>query len=302
MSVEVTRRHYLTTMRQRLCCPRHTITMCRIASGHCALRSRSVALQSHALARTQPLTCLCLTAHACLLAYRSRPEYVESLCIMHRLDPMATGMDGPNGLGNSPSPRGGGGGDGGGGDGGDGEDGGTCTPSSSGSTSGSSSSSSSSRRSSHSGISSSSGSEAPLADADASYSSKRRPPYRSLGIRVLDAIELHCRTPSAFAALRRTSETDAGAPGQHANSMESFFLAETLKYLYLLFVEPSELPLPLDFDAFVLTTEAHVLPVLTPNSPQLNQKEDQQEAGREDEEDLRQRLPPWWRSEAMLDE
>ena len=41
--------------------------------------------------------------------------------------------------------------------------------------------------------------------------------------------------------------------------MESFFLAETLKYLYLLFSDdPALLPL----SCFVFNTEAHPLPVL----------------------------------------
>ena len=40
-----------------------------------------------------------------------------------------------------------------------------------------------------------------------------------------------------------------------ADSMESFFLAETLKYLYLLFAPPETL----DFDAVTFNTEAHPL-------------------------------------------
>ena len=39
----------------------------------------------------------------------------------------------------------------------------------------------------------------------------------------------------------------------------SFFLAETLKYAYLLSVEPEDDPLPLD--RIVFNTEAHPLPV-----------------------------------------
>ncbi len=39
---------------------------------------------------------------------------------------------------------------------------------------------------------------------------------------------------------------------------QSFFIAETLKYLYLLFSEDSILPL----DKWVFNTEAHPLPVL----------------------------------------
>lgn len=42
-------------------------------------------------------------------------------------------------------------------------------------------------------------------------------------------------------------------------SMDSFVLAETFKYLYLLFAEPSEIPINLD--DYVFTTEAHFLPL-----------------------------------------
>lgn len=45
--------------------------------------------------------------------------------------------------------------------------------------------------------------------------------------------------------------------------MESFFLGETLKYLYLLFSDDVEL---LDLDKFVFNTEAHPLPIW-PASP-----------------------------------
>lgn len=41
--------------------------------------------------------------------------------------------------------------------------------------------------------------------------------------------------------------------------MDSFFLAEMFKYLYLLFTEKSELPI--DMDDYIFTTEAHLLPV-----------------------------------------
>ena len=41
--------------------------------------------------------------------------------------------------------------------------------------------------------------------------------------------------------------------------MDSFFLAEMFKYLYLLFVEDSELLI--DPNKFVFTTEAHLLPL-----------------------------------------
>lgn len=41
--------------------------------------------------------------------------------------------------------------------------------------------------------------------------------------------------------------------------MDSFVLAETFKYLFLLFADPADLVL--DLDEFLFTTEAHLLPL-----------------------------------------
>ena len=41
--------------------------------------------------------------------------------------------------------------------------------------------------------------------------------------------------------------------------MDSFVLSETFKYLYMIFTEHEDLPL--DTDNYVLTTEAHFLPL-----------------------------------------
>lgn len=46
---------------------------------------------------------------------------------------------------------------------------------------------------------------------------------------------------------------------EHIDRLDSFVLAETFKYLYLLFAEPSDLPVNLS--DFVFTTEAHLLPL-----------------------------------------
>ena len=44
---------------------------------------------------------------------------------------------------------------------------------------------------------------------------------------------------------------------RHTDRMDSFVLAETFKYFYLLFSKPSDLPI--DLEQHVLTTEAHIL-------------------------------------------
>jgi len=49
--------------------------------------------------------------------------------------------------------------------------------------------------------------------------------------------------------------------GEKDNMMQSFFLAETLKYLYLLFSPPSVI----SFDGWVFNTEAHPLRIVPVN-------------------------------------
>lgn len=53
----------------------------------------------------------------------------------------------------------------------------------------------------------------------------------------------------------------AQVPPPQRDKMESFWLAETLKYLFLLFDDSRPALIPLD--QFVLTTEAHPLPILS---------------------------------------
>lgn len=65
----------------------------------------------------------------------------------------------------------------------------------------------------------------------------------------------HTTTDIAHAALEDVTED----PPRKANRMESFWLAETLKYFYLIFSEPSVISL----DEYVLNTEAH--PLRRPN-------------------------------------
>ena len=57
------------------------------------------------------------------------------------------------------------------------------------------------------------------------------------------------RSPEGYAAL------ESVVTKQQKDSMQSFLFAETFKYFYLLFSEPSAL----DFDAIVFNTEAHPL-------------------------------------------
>ena len=73
--------------------------------------------------------------------------------------------------------------------------------------------------------------------------------YQEMGSTFLLSLVRYCKTDAGFAALSNV-ETKA-----KKDSMESYFLAETLKYLYLLFA-PRE---TLDLNKVVFNTEAHPL-------------------------------------------
>ena len=65
----------------------------------------------------------------------------------------------------------------------------------------------------------------------------------------LSSLVRYCKSESGYAALRSVETREK------ADRMESFFLAETLKYLYLLYA-PRE---TVDLNKVVFNTEAHPL-------------------------------------------
>lgn len=77
--------------------------------------------------------------------------------------------------------------------------------------------------------------------------------YLKVGQSIVEKLNAHARVPCGFAAVQDVRT------GTHEDRMDSFFLAEMFKYLYLLFSEKSQLPL--DIDNYIFTTEAHLLPV-----------------------------------------
>ncbi|PVG03578.1 seven-hairpin glycosidase [Serendipita vermifera] len=79
------------------------------------------------------------------------------------------------------------------------------------------------------------------------------PIWRERGWRMFEAINAHTRTPKAYASVRFV---DLSEP-LWMNEMPSFFLAETLKYVYLLTHDKELLPL----DQMVFNTEAHPFPM-----------------------------------------
>ncbi len=73
--------------------------------------------------------------------------------------------------------------------------------------------------------------------------------YLEMGHTFFDSLLKYCKTDVAYAALRKVETKEK------RDEMESFFLAETLKYLYLLFA-PSD---KMDLAQVVFNTEAHPL-------------------------------------------
>lgn len=78
------------------------------------------------------------------------------------------------------------------------------------------------------------------------------PQLRVFAETFLDNLEAHCRVECGYAALEHVTSR------KKKNRMESFFLAETLKYLYLIFAEDAPL-YSWRFTGAVLNTEAHPL-------------------------------------------
>lgn len=73
--------------------------------------------------------------------------------------------------------------------------------------------------------------------------------YLQMGKTYFDSIVKYCRTKSGYSGLRNviTKEKD--------NEMESFFLAETFKYLYLIFAPENTI----NFSSVIFNTEAHAM-------------------------------------------
>ncbi len=79
------------------------------------------------------------------------------------------------------------------------------------------------------------------------YHYTRDPKYLEMSKTFFDDLNKYCRTSSGYAELKNVITKDK------SDHMDSYFLAETLKYLYLIFAPPSTL----DFNKVIFTTEAH---------------------------------------------
>ncbi|PIK39368.1 putative mannosyl-oligosaccharide 1,2-alpha-mannosidase IB-like [Apostichopus japonicus] len=77
--------------------------------------------------------------------------------------------------------------------------------------------------------------------------------YRDWGWQAVEAIEKNCRVDAGFSGVKDVYASRV----VHDDVQQSFFLAETLKYLYLLYSDEDFISL----DEWVFNTEAHPLPI-----------------------------------------
>jgi len=85
--------------------------------------------------------------------------------------------------------------------------------------------------------------------------------YRDLAWRFFEGIEKSCKLKNGYATRVNVTRKEAG----HKDIMESWFLAETLKYLYLIFSDSKFLS-PTEW---VLNTEAHPLRIMSAGEASL---------------------------------
>ncbi|KAF2074516.1 hypothetical protein CYY_004184 [Polysphondylium violaceum] len=77
--------------------------------------------------------------------------------------------------------------------------------------------------------------------------------YQEWAWNIFQSIEKHCRVENGYVGLH-----DVSNPNNKEDLQQSFFMAETLKYLYLTFTDASVIPL----DQFVFNTEAHPMRIV----------------------------------------
>ena len=91
--------------------------------------------------------------------------------------------------------------------------------------------------------------------------------WQHYGLKMLHSLESNCKVRCGYASIKNVSREASmadsgilvGATFHMHDHMPSFFLAETLKYLYLLF--ESDKKHWIDTGNFIFTTEGHILPI-----------------------------------------
>lgn len=80
--------------------------------------------------------------------------------------------------------------------------------------------------------------------------------YRDQAWQIFLAFEKHTKLPEGYSSIHNVK--DSRNP-RFSDKMESFFLAETLKYLYLIFSDDPQL---ISLDKYVFNSEGHPLPII----------------------------------------
>ena len=83
--------------------------------------------------------------------------------------------------------------------------------------------------------------------------------YRDWGWKIFKAFDSNMKVEGGYSGISSVNMS----PPPRINKMESFFLAETLKYLFLLFGDNNSVA---SLDEWVFNTEAHLLPIWTTRS------------------------------------
>merc|ERR1711916_263203 len=89
------------------------------------------------------------------------------------------------------------------------------------------------------------------------YRHTKDPKYRAWAWEAFLNLKKHCRVENGYAGLK-----DVNRPGSHENTMETFLLAETFKYLYCIFGSENDC----DLRKYVFNTEAHPFPIIDPDA------------------------------------
>uniref|UniRef100_A0A1I8AIE4 alpha-1,2-Mannosidase n=1 Tax=Steinernema glaseri TaxID=37863 RepID=A0A1I8AIE4_9BILA len=85
------------------------------------------------------------------------------------------------------------------------------------------------------------------------YRATKSPFYLHVGREIIDSLNMHSRVRCGFATVHDVVDKTL------EDRMESFFLSETTKYLYLLFDEDN--PVNKNYSRLLFTTEGHIFPI-----------------------------------------
>jgi mannosyl-oligosaccharide alpha-1,2-mannosidase len=102
--------------------------------------------------------------------------------------------------------------------------------------------------------------------------------WREMAWEIAQAIERHCRVDCGYTGVRNVSEP---FEIEYDDVQQSWFLAETLKYLYLIFEDDSKIDIA---QGWVLNTEAHPVRASQPTGLEM------------DWSSLERSMHPWWMS------